>query len=409
MGDGRIHLPVGRNLALLVVTAFVVAACATPKSRFTPLPVEDSSKLRALSQAVSHVRGIGLLELPSVLIEDDRAFARQTFPKTRRDVLWADAISLYRILAGTIAVQRERSTEASYSEAAYYNEEKNVVVVKRSNYEPLVTGNSFYFLMAHELEHVSQRTFLARRSKTESLDEAWAWQSMAEGDATLTVAALWALVTKQTLTYAMSYMSSFIKSYIGTENPNNHEESHRQFLYLGGARFLFEVYRHGGINKLNDTLLFPPKSTSQVLHPQDYLSEKRYRTEFDVPVPAGMTARSSDTFGEYLLGDLLWSCTPRERARELASGWKGDRFVILTHGRSRESLAWTIVWDSDESADRFASEIAKFHGCAFDESNAAVGLRSSRRGNVVAMTAGFTDQGIASVERNEMLDVAMSK
>jgi len=121
----------------------------------------------------------------------------------------------------------------------------------------------------------------------------------------------------------------------------------------------------------------PPRSMEQVLHPDRYWDPKKLdeplRVEFDSKtIPAGWSEMAQDTLGEFALA--LFTTPPADRkgldlsnpllllgmkwSNEAASGWGGDRLILLSRGDDR-FLQLVTAWDSVKDAEQFAAALEK--------------------------------------------------
>ncbi len=119
----------------------------------------------------------------------------------------------------------------------------------------------------------------------------------------------------------------------------------------------------------------PPRSTEQILHPDAYWkTDKRdlpVRVRFEPGnVPAGWTEIAQDTLGELALA--LVTTAPDERkgldisnpmsilgvkfTNKAATGWGGDRLVLLGRGDDR-FLQLVTVWDTAKDATEFVEAL----------------------------------------------------
>ena len=146
--------------------------------------------------------------------------------------------------------------------------------------------------------------------------------------------------------------------------------------YLRGPAFLARtdnVNRLGRVDfeDVERVLHDPPTSSEQILHPDKYWSERERddprSIEFDLErLPAGWAAQDIDSLGE--LGLCLFTTPFDERgnvdgtdplalckveySNDAASGWGGDRYLLLRRGRARV-LVLVTLWDSDRDAGEF--------------------------------------------------------
>ena len=123
------------------------------------------------------------------------------------------------------------------------------------------------------------------------------------------------------------------------------------FPYIHGTSFVQTLWRRKGGRPLpfKDNL---PLSTEQVLDPSRLIAD-------EPDVPSIVTIRTqgeeeilyNNTMGQLELG--IWI----ERyfgpgSRELATGWDGDRFLLI-RGEESNSLVWAAAWDDEASRDVF--------------------------------------------------------
>ncbi len=134
------------------------------------------------------------------------------------------------------------------------------------------------------------------------------------------------------------------------------------FPYVQGLQFVLALQASGGWTAVDAAFARPPDSTEQILHPDKYR-----RNEGPVTVaPAGRIAdrmgtgwrvRLEDSMGELRLRVWLQEVAglSESEAIEGATGWGGDR-VLLLEGPSK---AWGVllrtVWDADADASEFAN------------------------------------------------------
>lgn len=134
------------------------------------------------------------------------------------------------------------------------------------------------------------------------------------------------------------------------------------FPYIAGSDFVYQLWQaHRGTDRYPapiDALL--PQSTAQVLRPVDrFLATRRDPVElrFAATTPDWQTVRE-DTFGqletEIFLGEQLG-----QAARAAASGWAGDRYLLLSRAGTGDVLHWVSVWESAAAADRFAAAVER--------------------------------------------------
>lgn len=149
----------------------------------------------------------------------------------------------------------------------------------------------------------------------------------------------------------------------------------------------------------------PPRSTEQVLHPvkywEDDLRDEPRRVVCDAGgLPRGWSVLREDTFGE-LYAALL--TTPFEErlgmkvsligilglrfTNDAASGWGGDRYVLLAKGDGRV-LHLDSRWDSIKDAEEFAAAVEALQPEIEDAKSRASGYDAATSGVTVELFQG---------------------
>jgi hypothetical protein len=129
------------------------------------------------------------------------------------------------------------------------------------------------------------------------------------------------------------------------------------FPYLTGAEFVHRVKeKKGNVNLFADV----PRSTEQVMHPPLYLgSPPDEPTAVMLPAPRGAKKIYDNDMGEF--GTRLYVYRflrdPTTAARA-ASGWDGDRFMVV-EGAGGRGIVWALVWDSALEAGEFSDALAR--------------------------------------------------
>jgi hypothetical protein len=242
----------------------------------------------------------------------------------------------------------------------FYDPAKDELVVRASPHDigPLEKAT-----LAHELAHalVDQNFDLeAIRQEISNLDDserAAAFDALVEGDASL-VMVLWA---SRNLSFAdIGRMGEdAVKS--GDDALDTAPRIVRkwwEFPYDKGLDFVFAVHQKRGWSSVGDAYKKPPVSTSQILHPDDYLEGRGRQTSDPAgkagEVPAPPAIEGCETISEGVIGELDLSLTLSEfldvpKAEAAADGWKADRYRFERCG-DRKVFRATILSDSPREA-----------------------------------------------------------
>jgi hypothetical protein len=146
--------------------------------------------------------------------------------------------------------------------------------------------------------------------------------------------------------------------------------------YMAGATFLDKGRKADKDGFLARAFEDPPTSTEQVLHPERYWDAEQRdeprRIEFDTAaVVDGWEVLAQDTLGELMLALVTTPLEGRaapdvsnpmavmalEYTNAAATGWGGDRVILLGRGDAR-LLRLVTVWDTDEDAAEFERAVS---------------------------------------------------
>ena len=126
------------------------------------------------------------------------------------------------------------------------------------------------------------------------------------------------------------------------------------FPYINGADFVRRAKEHG--EKFPFTSL--PTSTEQVMHDQAYFGAQRDEpTKVTLPAVTGATGGYQNVMGEFGTRLFLYEHLQDQNASiRAATGWDGDRFVVLETPKGK-GIAWVTVWDSPFEAAEFVDAL----------------------------------------------------
>jgi len=238
----------------------------------------------------------------------------------------------------------------------YYDPERKRFIIVNSIPERLARGVS-----VHELTHALQDQFYDLDAfldpAMESGDELLARAAVAEGDANLVMQA--ALRSRKSDGEGPSMEISAEEGKGIQEMPSSLRRL-LLFPYDQGLRFVDAVQRNGGFKAREALFQKPPRSTREVIHPEDFIVGRfvpHIPTLTEVLHPEKGDGRLySDTIGEFGIATILTSKTS-ESGREQggAQGWRGDRAVLLPNEGAGSRVVWLSVWDTPQDANEFAS------------------------------------------------------
>jgi hypothetical protein len=237
-------------------------------------------------------------------------------------------------------------------------------------------------LLAHELTHALQdrRLDLVPRLKAlrDSSDGLLALEAFLEGEATVVM--MDALLTQlpdeakdllgaETLTTMMSGLAAGA-SIEGSEGVPPFFVKEMLFPYVGGTAWIQAKKKAGGWPAVDAAYPRPPRTTSEILHPERASTARVVLDPGDRPsaasVPSGMRLLYEDTFGEWMIGELL-ERAGAANAAAVAAEWQDDRVVFfepkesLGAGPLPVGFVWRIRVTSPAAAKRIAEALERLY------------------------------------------------
>ncbi len=219
----------------------------------------------------------------------------------------------------------------------------------------------------HELTHALQDQRFAIGARDRDLRDDWdaalAYHAVIEGEATLVmiaalvegVAPLDVIVDNDVL---LSRMSEAAQSdlLVAPGAPRYFVES-LKFPYLAGLRLVMQAYKRGGWKTVDVLHENPPRTTREVLHPEEYFAriDSGLRPVVDSLNPRAISGVSP--FAVQELGEFHWSFLLGE---ENARGLRGDRVAIINDAFCQSTVLVDTSWDSMSQARAFRIAYADF-------------------------------------------------
>lgn len=313
--------------------------------------------------------------------------------------------------------------------AGFYDPPRHTMVVRDDVMEEMtrlvvrggtILGTPSSMVLVHEYVHALQDQRLGLRSHEDederSIDEDNAYAALVEGDATLTMLGVGFLEgdgrTLDDLTRTRGLLRSQLANDADRGPPGSALASAPAILraplmsrYLDGLVFTGAL--HGGHDRpdrsgfraIDDAFRDPPTTTEQILHPARYAMGDR-PAAIALPavssmIDAGFVALDDETLGELEMSVFFAQGTSRDRDRDAAAGWDGDRIRVL-HRPSDHALAflWLTRWDDEREA--IDAETAARRVSATITTPAGP-MQVTRLGRGVAITAGLDTTAQAEI------------
>jgi hypothetical protein len=119
-----------------------------------------------------------------------------------------------------------------------------------------------------------------------------------------------------------------------------------KFPYLEGLNFVVDAYRRGGWKELDRVHANPPRTTREILHPEEYFNRTFRPQPFEAAIPKN--AISTEHLGEFHWRFLVGT--------DNARGWVNDRATVHRDG----TVQVETRWESPQRAAAFATAYEAF-------------------------------------------------
>jgi hypothetical protein len=142
------------------------------------------------------------------------------------------------------------------------------------------------------------------------------------------------------------------------------------FPYSAGLGFVHQFRRRHPWAELSRLYADPPRSTTQILHPEQFLDRREDPLPMSLPNLATALGRGArrtfeDEAGEFGLGGILAEFLGDEAT---AAGWRGDRYALWDDATGATVLVSLSEWESEAAAAAFADAYGRLlprkHGLA---------------------------------------------
>jgi hypothetical protein len=213
-------------------------------------------------------------------------------------------------------------------------------------------------VMVHELMHALQDQHFKLSDREKQLmtdtDANMAYHAVLEGEAVLVMVAH--MLQKNNVDFDEIIKDDAMLGLIGSaaqaeqmidpSTPKYFAEM-LKFPYLEGLKFVVAAYRRGGWQELDRVHANPPRTTREILHPEEYFARTFKPQPFDAKKkPAG--AISAEHLGEFHWRFLV--------GEENARGWVNDTAFVTPAGK----VDLATKWETEESATKFAAAYTAF-------------------------------------------------
>ncbi len=324
---------------------------------------------RELDEAIPRIeRSVGLKFKQRPRIEERTKaqvleFLVRKFNETSADQLVGEesAYKLLGLLPDTMDLRKFMLAVLGEQVIGYYDPELEVLYVVKGADEKTVS-----ITITHELVHALQDQYIdldSLQKATKDNDRLTAAQALIEGQAqfeqlsimlggssNIAVSVGGGEQIRELIRQNQSAMPIFATA------PMLIQES-LLFPYLSGADF---VRRFKERNPKGNPLLRVPRSSEQLLHTDAYFGATPDEpSTVTLPAPRGATSVYENDLGEFGTRLFLFQhVKDAVLSARSATGWDGDRFVVL-RGAAGRGIVWASVWDGPLEAAGFTDALTR--------------------------------------------------
>lgn len=326
------------------------------------LPEDIRRQIADLIATTEDLRGLSFTRPPTITVLSDdelEARVRQSFEEDLAEAAVDDALyTLLGLLPGDVDLLELYTDLYGEQVAGFYDGETGEMVVPAGSeaFSPLQQAT-----LVHELTHALTDQNLDVWPRYTAMidgdryDEATAFLSVIEGDATLTevlfIRGLPLAEQQDLLTESFA-----VDSAVFDAAPLFVRES-LVFPYESGLAFVQRLYDLGGFEGVADAYGVPPSSTEQIITPRDYRRDEPIAVDVTPIELPGYTLEYDTTWGE--LGFVLMFEQVLGGRSDASDGWGGDRFLAW-HDGSDIAFALEYRGDTDRDAQELYDALADY-------------------------------------------------
>ena len=255
-------------------------------------------------------------------------------------------------------------------------------------------------IAVHELTHALQDQYYDLDKlideDRDSSDTMMARSALVEGDATAVMVDYTKLQTGQSqLKDDPSVSGIMMQNIAGTMMTASLQQAPGSlqmmliFPYISGLNFVHALLRaDGGYKGIDRAYGRPPRTTAEILHPDRYLNNSIVLKEPADPLKglppeaADYKEVYSDSLGEFVVSTWLSPGLMPVPASRVASGWAGDKLMLLRSPVEKKFIClWSTAWIDEAAAQKFFDGVEKMLTARFS-------VPPVRSGDTATFTAG---------------------
>lgn len=360
------------------------------------LPPETASQMDEIEGQVSELRRLERLEPVSRAVMSPDELRQRVMEDFFEDYSLEDASDDAIELEAFGLLDRDFDLYTFYIDlyseqiAGFYDDEEKAMYV--------VQGRGFQgpqrLTYAHEYVHALQDQHYNfdeglnynEEACEEDTERCAALQALIEGDASFTeLQWFFSYATAQDQREIREFYNNY-SSPIFENAPSFFRES-LLFPYSAGQEFVSHLYELDGWNAIENAYRNPPVSTEQILHPERYPDDQPVLVE--LPDLSGVLGEgwreiSNNVIGEFYTYLILAhgkeenARLREEEARNAASGWGGDNYLVYHNDDTGETImAVKFVWDSERDSEEFSGAFQRYTSLRFGPAAVSTGAVTS--------------------------------
>ena len=417
--------PAAALLVMLVTSAGISRAAPEADPAPVPLSVRLPAAVEEARKAVERVRGVSFLSPVESALLPEKELGAALEAKLTEDLpapfeTYAASLAAAGLIDPVPGLMRRIANLYTRQVVGYYDpaEKKFYVVPERAGSSAPDSqpgglaaeagGLVEEALLSHELTHALQDQRLdldpritALRDNTDGL---LALEAMLEGEATVVMAEVLlermppesrALLDRDVLGEMVSSLSLVASAAVdGADGVPEFFVRELLFPYTAGTDWVRQK-RGSCWAGIEEAYRRPPETTAEILHP-DRKGTRARLAPSDRPaksvVPPGGKALYSDSFGEWVLGQLLERAGAGARGPELAATWQDDRILFFERPGGPPpgvGFSWRIRCATAPDAVRLAAALLPLYAARPSRSRPSV----RPLGEVVAVDLGAVTAG----------------
>lgn len=345
----------------------------------------ESRMMRPLIRTASRIRELSLKKSLTIRVQNQAAIRYYLNSQIKESDL-KEANAVY----GSLGLLNDASELGalllevlSEQVVGYYDPEHHYLVVRDDVLSGLFksdtaeTGEA-HAVLIHEIVHALQDQHLSlgilhKQERTSDADGAF--QSLVEGDATMAMLSYMGErvgVSLQQFTQNVDALRAIMANAPMSNFPSEKLDNSPQILkslllspYTDGLVFAASLYREGGWQALNAAYHNLPTTTSQILHPEQFLHSRNTPLHslpsFPKKLPGNYTLVYTDSLGELTWRVYASQALQEREAARLSHHWTADRIGVYQGPGGRLSAVWLGQWAHPSQAQNVGNVVAAIH------------------------------------------------